>query len=688
MSYSSNRALELLRIGTGSNSAMFHADQEEAIRHVVENRGRLLLVQRAGWGKSFVYFIATKLLREQGAGPALLVSPLLALMRNQIDAAKRMGVIAERIDSSNTEDWERIAEQVSENKVDILLVSPERLANVRFINDVLGMVSNRISLLVVDEAHCISDWGHDFRPDYQRIDRIIGGLPQNLRLLATTATVNNRVMRDLEDSLGHNVGVMHGKLGLPSVKLQTIRMPDRAERMAWLADTIPYLNGSGIVYCLTIRDAERIAEWLQNRGINALAYHGQISHERPRLEQQLLDNEVKCLVATTALGMGFDKPDLGFVIHYQTPASVVAYYQQVGRAGRAIDAAYGVLLNGEEDDEINDHFISSAFPTLNEANEILNALDAASDGLSIREIESKVNVSPRRIEQSMKILALESPAPIVKEGSKWQRTAASIPQSFWDRVERLTSVRRAEVEQMQDYVNLDTRHMRFLIEAMDGTTIQGASNVELPNLPAEVRHKTVLDALRFLRGETISFHPRKSWPNGAYKYSSVIAPDYQAQEGRAVCIYGDAGWGRSVRDGKYSKMYFDDELVDAAVDLFNRWHPDPSPEWVTCINSARDPLLVTDLAQRIAAQLQLPFIDVLTKKPGRPEQKDMNNNAHKVRNVASSIEIDGDVEPGPVLLIDDIVDSGWTFTVAAWKLLDRGAGPVWPLALASKGNRR
>ena len=356
MLYNSSRALQLLRLGSGLSNATFRDGQEEAIRHIVEGRGRLLVVQRTGWGKSFVYFIATNLLREQGHGPALLISPLLSLMRNQLLAAQRMGVRAVTINSDNPNDWDSIERAIINNEVDILLISPERLANERFQTQVLSQVAARIALLVIDEAHCISDWGHDFRPHYRLIERIVRALPPNLRLLATTATANDRVMDDLQAVLGPQLDILRGDLNRPSLLLQTIRLSTQEERMAWLAEQLPNLPGSGIIYTLTVRDANRLSDWLKSRGINVEAYTGQ-TDSRDELEQNLLDNKVKALVATTALGMGFDKPDLAFVIHYQTPGSVVAYYQQVGRAGRALESAYGVLLSGHEETDIIDYFI-------------------------------------------------------------------------------------------------------------------------------------------------------------------------------------------------------------------------------------------------------------------------------------------------------------------------------------------
>ena len=355
--FDQDRALALLREGVAERSAEFRAGQAQAIRHVVTGAGRLLVVQKTGWGKSFVYFIAAKMLREAGQGPALLVSPLLSLMRNQIAAARRMGVEAETINSDNLTRWREVEDALRADEVDILLIAPERLANERFRNSVLAEVADRIALLVIDEAHCISDWGHDFRPHYRLIERTIRVLPPNLRLLATTATANDRVTEDLAEILGPNLTIARGDLHRPSLALQTMRLPSQAERLAWLADQLPKLPGSGIVYTLTVRDAEQVAAWLKSRGIKVEAYTGQTGESRPELEQALLDNRVKGLVATTALGMGFDKPDLAFVIHYQTPGSVVAYYQQVGRAGRALDSAYGVLLSGREETDITDYFI-------------------------------------------------------------------------------------------------------------------------------------------------------------------------------------------------------------------------------------------------------------------------------------------------------------------------------------------
>ncbi|MDX0056939.1 RecQ family ATP-dependent DNA helicase [Sinorhizobium meliloti] len=690
MNYNAERSLQLLKAGSGRPDVSFRENQEEAIRHIVEGKGRLLVVQKTGWGKSFVYFIATKLLRENGAGPALLISPLLALMRNQIAAAERMGVRAATINSDNTDDWAEVETKLTRGEVDILLISPERLANERFRTQVLAGIAAQISLLVIDEAHCISDWGHDFRPHYRLLERIVRALPPNLRLLATTATANNRVMTDLAAVLGPNLNVSRGDLNRNSLTLQTIRLPSQAERLAWLAEQLATLEGHGIIYTLTVRDANQVAEWLKSRGFNVEAYTGETGERRVQFEQLLLNNQVKGLVATTALGMGYDKPDLAFVIHYQMPGSVVAYYQQVGRAGRALDSAYGVLLSGQEETEITDWFIRSAFPTRQEVANVLEALEKEPNGLSVPQLLSRVNLSKGRVEKTIALLSLEAPAPITKQNSKWQLTAATLNEGFWERAERLTALRRDEHQQMQEYVNLPFgQHMGFLIRALDGN----ASLVTEPALPAlstAVNADLVKEAVAFLRRTSLPIEPRKKWPDGGmpeYNVRGSIALDHQAQAGKALCVWGDSGWGSLVRKGKYHDRHFSDDLVAACVKMIHEWNPHPAPGWVTCVPSLRHPNLVPNFSKRLADALGLPFLMIIAKTDDRPEQKTMANSTQQARNIDGSLTINTQpVPPLPVLLVDDMVDSRWTLTVSAWLLRKNGGGEVWPIALSQTGH--
>ena len=686
--YNKRRALELLRLGTQQRDAQFREGQEEASRHVANGHGPLLLVQKTGWGKSNVYFIATKLLREAGFGQALIISPLLALMRNQIVAAERIGVRAATINSDNKDEWKAIEAQIRGDSIDVLLISPERLANGRFIEEVLAPRADRIALLVIDEAHCISDWGHDFRPDYRRIERTVRDLPSNLRLLATTATANNRVLEDLKGVWGPSLTVRRGDLNRPSLLLQTIQLPDQAQRLAWLAERLGEVRGSGIIYSLRVRDAEQVAAWLRSRGFAVEAYTGQTGARRKELEQALHDNRVKALAATTALGMGFDKPDLAFVFHYQAPGSVIDYYQQVGRAGRALDVAHGVLLAGKEDADIIDYFVKSAFPTRLEVDEVLDALKESPDGLATQELQHRLNLDPKRIEKAIELLALESPAPIALTEGRWQLVAAEVSDSFWQRVRRLTDMRYRELAQMQEYIRLSSGHMSFLIRALDGDPFD-LTKPHVEELSAIVDRELVREAGAFLRGgSSPPIRSRVQWPVGGKSKASgdlAIPTHLRASPGRALSQWGDGGWWQLVRQGKQDHGHFADDLVEACVELLREWEPTPAPAWVTAIPSLRRPKLVPNFARRLAKAVDLPFHLVLERMRDHQEQKLLENSYMQARNAFETLATRDGLPSGPVLLVDDIVDSGWTMTVAAYKLRFNGSGEVFPLALSHAG---
>jgi ATP-dependent DNA helicase RecQ len=685
------QGLALLRRATGDSCSRFHDGQWEAIDSLVAFRARLLIVQRTGWGKSMVYFMSTRMLRDRGAGPTLLISPLLALMRNQILSAERLGLRAVTLNSSNRSDWTDVERQLGDDEVDLLLVSPERLANDEFRDRVLKIIAGRVGLFVVDEAHSISDWGHDFRPDYKRIARILQVLPRRVPLLATTATANDRVVVDVLAALGEGVRLLRGPLVRPSLRLQVVALPGQAARLAWLAEQVPVLPGSGVIYTLTIRDAQQVALWLQHMGIEAHAYWGALDGStRESLEQRLLDNSIKVLVATSALGMGFDKPDLGFVIHYQRPGSVVHYYQQVGRAGRAIPRAYGVLLGGSEDDDIVDYFIRTASPPEAHIGEMLAALEHAEDGLTLTQLERNTNLRRGEIEKVLKILAVSSPTPIAREGGRWFRTPVRY-EIDRAQVERLIALRHHEQRRMQEYVQSKTCLMQFLSLELNDPNARPCGICSVcrgsPWLPLNFSSNLALEATQYLRHNTQIIKPRFRWPSGLEPgngLSGSIADQHRSEEGRALCSWGDDGWGSLVRRGKQVDGRFDDALVSALVSLVQaRWNPRPRPMWVTCIPSHAHPRLVPDLARRLASQLRIPFVPCVRKvRPTKP-QKEMHNSYHQVLNLVGAFDVIGwRGLDGPVLLVDDMVDSGWTFTVVGALLRAAGSGPVFPLALA------
>ena len=689
------QAQQLLQTALANPTAEFRDGQWEAIDALVNHRQKLLVVQRTGWGKSSVYFISTKIFRDRGMGPTIIVSPLLALMRNQIESAQRLGIVAETMNSTNQNDWQAVTQRILNNQIDCLLISPERLANDNFIETVLQPIADRIALMVIDEAHCISDWGHDFRPDYRRIVNILRQLPANTTVLGTTATANDRVVEDIQTQLG-DIQIHRGPLIRESLALQAMTLPDQASRLAWLAQVIPTLPGTGIVYTLTVRDAEQVANWLCENGIDAKAYHGSVEAEgfensnlyRQHLEELLLHNDLKVLIATTALGMGYDKPDLSFVIHYQAPGSIVAYYQQVGRAGRGIEHAIGVLMSGVEDQDIHAFFRDSAFPTGQQVDEILNVLEQ-SDGLSLRNIEEQTNLRHGQIEKVLKLLSVENPAPVIKEGSRWLRTPIRY-QMDHARIAHLTGQRVQEWQEVQSYIQDAGCKMTFLRRALDDhdPTPCGkcATCLEQAVIDVAVEPALVHRAGTFLKHAEMVIKPNVQVAANAfeeYEFRGNLPQQIRAQEGRVLSRWGDAGWGRTVADNKHEGRFCDDLVAAMAEMIQQRWQPNPAPQWVCCVPSRNHPELVPDFARRLAARLGLPFVDAISKVKDNQQQKGQQNRFHQCHNLDGAFQVAQLYHGQPVLLVADIVDSGWTLTVIAALLQQAGSGLVYPIALAS-----
>jgi ATP-dependent DNA helicase RecQ len=678
------RATELLHRLTGNPDATFRDGQLEAIVALVERRERVLVVQRTGWGKSAVYFIATRLLRDQGAGATVLISPLLALMRNQVEMAERAGVRAATINSANRDDWSDIEAAVQQGDIDVLLISPERLNNLRFRHEVLPDVAKVSGLLVIDEAHCISDWGHDFRPDYRRIGPVLAMLPDGVPVLCTTATANDRVVDDILEQLGERPVVVRGALERESLSLSVIELRQQAERLAWLAREIPSTEGSGIVYCLTVSDSERVAAWLNRQGITAMAYSGESDTDhRLRVEDALLANKVKVVVATSALGMGFDKPDLGFVVHYQSPGSAIAYYQQVGRAGRAVDRAEGILLRGVEDTDIQDFFISTAFPTQEKAEAVIALLDDRGRPVKLNEVMAEVNVRKTRLEQMLKILEVDGAidridAGYVRTRQPWAYDA--------ERVARVTGLRRDEQAGMQEYASTEGCRMQFLRRQLDDAAAEPCGRCD--NCTG-VRREAALDpalvseAAAFVRSARYELEPRKQWPYGLSSPRGKIAPHLQNEQGRVLSMWGDGGWGSVVRQARSADALYAEQLVTASAGLIEDWAPLPPPTWVTCVPSASSGSgALEDFTRRLADRLGLPFVAAVVRTRDAPPQREMANSAQQVRNIDGAFAVEGERPRGPVLLVDDTVDSKWTLTVVGAALREAGCEAVHPFALA------
>jgi ATP-dependent DNA helicase RecQ len=675
-------AVEHLRALTGRPDAEFRPGQWEAIRTVVEDRRRALVVQRTGWGKSAVYLIATRLLRDAGAGPTVIVSPLLALMRNQLVMTERLGLSAHTVNSTNREEWEAVFDQIRANRLDLLLISPERLSNDIFQRDVRPHLFGQVGLLVIDEVHCISDWGHDFRPDYRRLQEIAAALPRGSPVLGTTATANDRVVADVRAQLG-DVDVYRGPLERESLSLHVLDMAHKAERMAWLAENIPRLPGSGIVYCLTIHDAEAVGEWLSSVGISAAVYTGPTPHEeRVAVEEALTDGDLKVVVATSALAMGYDNPRIEFVIHYQTPGSPIAYYQQVGRAGRAVDQSFGVLLAGWEDEDVQDWFIETAFPTEAHTTRVLDSLQET-PGMRLGELEEVVNLRRSRLDGMLKILEVER--AVYREGSRWFRSAERWTYPV-ERIAAVTAHRRAEQAAMREYVRTDACLMEFLRRQLDdsGAARCGrCANCTGRQLPQQAAPEVVEAALARLRRRQYLIEPRLRLP-GPLEVDIDLKTG-RLEVGRSLSRWGDPGLAELVRRGKYEDGRFDGQLVEATVAMIREWAPEPHPTWITWVPSTRGEL-IADFARSVAADLGLPAVDAFRRVRQSHPQKTMENSTQQARNVAGAVEVIL-VRDGPVFLIDDMVDSRWTLTVLGAQLRSAGSGPVYPVALTDTSNR-
>ena len=670
--------------------ARLRDDQWTAISALVVERRRALVVQRTGWGKSAVYFVATRLLRERGAGPTVIVSPLLALMRNQIEAADRAGIRARTINSSNTDDWERIFAEVEQGAVDVLLVSPERLNNPDFRDLVLPKLAAGAGLVVVDEAHCISDWGHDFRPDYRRLRTLLAELPPGIPVLATTATANARVTQDVAEQLaGDDALVLRGPLERESLRLAVVRLPTAEQRIAWLAEHLADLPGSGIIYTLTVAAAHEITGHLRDRGHEVAAYSGQTEQaERLQAEQDLQDDKLKALVATSALGMGFDKPDLGFIVHVGAPQSPVAYYQQIGRAGRGVDRAEVILLPGREDRDIWAYFAGLAFPPEQTVRATLDVLETAGRPLSTGALEPMVDLTRSRLEMMLKVLDVDGAVRRVKGG--W--TSTGRPWAYdRERYERVTAERRREQQAMLDYIATDACREEYLRRQLDdpeAAPCGRCDNCTGRRWPTDVAEESAAQARNRLHRPGVDIAPRRMWPTGVKDDLGVSGRIAQpAETGRALGRLTDIGWGTRLRE-LFAAPDADvpADMVDAVVKVLAAWDWPARPTAVVTIGSRSRPRLVTTFGRRIAQIGRLTYLGELTPV-GDPVPR-RHNSAQRLRSVWHALAVPGDLaaslptNPGPILLVDDRVETGWTMTVATRLLTEAGAETVLPLTLA------
>ncbi len=699
------QSLEVLRRLVGRDDADFHEGQFEAIEALVDGGRRALVVQRTGWGKSAVYFVSSLLLRARGAGPTLIVSPLLALMRDQVAAAERAGVRAMAINSANATEWNLVSEALAADEVDVLLVSPERLTNPSFRENQLPALVRRTGLLVIDEAHCISDWGHDFRPDYRRIAELIGRLPPSVPVLATTATANSRVVADIEEQLGAGVFTIRGPLARKSLRLGVLRLADSRDRLGWLLTHLAELPGSGIIYTLTVSAAEDTARLLAEAGHVVRSYTGRTDPmDREALEEALKNNQVKALVATSALGMGFDKPDLGFVVHLGAPSSPVAYYQQVGRAGRGSPNADVLLLPGSEDKDIWQYFATASMPSADKAAAVLEALGGAGKPMSTPALEARVDLRRTPLELLLKVLAVDGAVRRVAGG--WESTGE--PWAYdAQRYRRIAQARVEEQNSMLEFERMTGCRMEYLAAALDDPTAAPCGRCDSCAgrwFPTDIGAGAVAAAGESLRHAGLPLDPRTLWPTGmdrlGVQIKGKLKPEEQVAPGRALARLTDLGWGNSLRAlfaAGAPDAPVDPAMAQGVVAVLRdwggaRWAGQGRPVAVVSMPSRSKPQLVRSLAQALCEIGRLPYLGELSYEFGGPTGERGGNSAYRLAGlwdrfaVGPELAAALDAYPGgPVLLIDDLVDSRWTLTVAGRALRRAGADQVLPLVLAQAG---
>jgi len=672
--------------------ATLREDQSRAVAALCEPAARVLVVQATGWGKSAVYWAATAIRRAEGAGPALVVSPLLSLMRDQVGAAGRAGLRAATLNSSNIDAWSQVEAALRADELDVLLVSPERLANPGFGRRVLDELAGRLGLLVIDEAHAVSDWGHDFRPDYRRVADVLQTLNPRTPVLATTATANERVTLDVAAQLGEATLVLRGPLARSSLQLTVVDALSPIERFAWVVDHLPRLQGSGIVYTLTVADAERLAaavQFVHGDSFKVAAYTGGLeSGERERLEDALRGNRLKALVATSALGMGYDKPDLGFVIHVGSPPSPVSYYQQVGRAGRGIDHALVALLPSDADAGVWDYFATATIPDRAQVERLLAALSTYSGGqaATVPALEAETGLRRTRVELMLKQLAVDGVVERVEGGWRPTDLEWTYDQDHYDGI---IATRRREADIMRAYTRGASCLMQLLQESLDDATAQpcGRCSVCLGHLPEPLTERpepaTVEAVTRRLRGEVTVLEPRKMWPGGAFGSRGRIPPGLMAEVGRAI-VYADAPeWRELVRSTFAQDGPPGQELKDAAVAALGHWRGSwPSrPEVVVALPAAGYAQLTRGLADHLAQVGKLGRADLtVVMDPGgaadlsSPQEAALWREAIRVND-----ELLSAVSDKVVLLLVDASSSQWPITVAAAHLRQAEASMVLPL---------
>lgn len=649
------------------NIDRFYNKQWGTIEKILKGE-RVLLIEKTGFGKSLCFQFPAILFK----GTTVIFSPLIALMRDQVKNLNSLGISAKCINSEQTpEENSQIISETKEGKLKILYIAPERQENSEWIEATRQM---NLSMVVVDEAHCISVWGHDFRPSFRRILNLVNLLPKGMPVLATTATATKKVEADIAQQMGGNLTIIRGNLMRENFRLFVIKVNSEDEKLIWLGKNLSKLPGSGILYTGTRVDTEIYSKWFEYLKIPSIGYNAGLDPDsRIAIENGLMKNQWKCVISTNALGMGIDKPDIRFIIHTQIPQSPVHYYQEIGRAGRDVDPADIILFYNPEDRDLPEAFIEGGRPAIPKYEKVIEAVK--SELLGERELMRRTNLKQTQIRVIKADLVEQNIIREVTIGrSKKFEYISGAPKLNPKAFEELRALKTADLEKMIGYVETKGSRMKYLCDFLGDSDDRFFKNCD----------NTGLQKLK------VTITP--DWTEKLQAYRENYFPELKVEtkgsnlvNGVAASYYGVSNVGAAIHRSKYENGgNFPDFLLRFTLKAFRKKFDQEKFDMILYIPPTKSGELVKNFAIKISQVLKFPISHNLRKQRQISEQKVFENSYLKADNVRDAFIYNNstEIEDKSILLIDDIFDSGATVKEIGRYLTNSGAKKIAPLVIA------